>query len=130
TILKNIQVHFALQTITTDQLIAYINQLAGKDYRSFFAQYLNYPNPPVFQYKARQKGKDTNLEFRWKTDVKNFTMPVEVVDFYDYQFGNVTKRFKLINATNEWQTIILPGMSAKNIDVNTDKFYVKKEEVK
>lgn len=129
-ILKNIQQHFALQTITSDQLLAYINELAGKDYTSFFDQYLKYPTPPVLQYKARQKGNDVKLDYRWKTDVKNFSMPVEVTSFYQYKFGVATKKFIRINATSDWQTMELPNMTAKDFDVNTDRFYVKKEESK
>ena len=128
--LKNIQQHFALQTITSEQLIAYINELAGKDYTSFFNQYLKYPSPPVLQYKARQKGDDVKLDYRWKTDVKNFSMPVEVTSFYQYKFGIATKKFIRINGTSDWQTIELPNMTAKDFDVNSDRFYVKKEESK
>ena len=129
-IVKNIQQYFALKTITSDQLISYISESAGADYTLFFHQYLKQAMPPVFQYKAKQKGNDIKVEYRWKTDVQYFTMPLEVVSFYEYSFGKVTKKFILIHPTSEWQTITLPAMEVKNFDVNSDRFYVKKEQVK
>jgi aminopeptidase N len=129
-ILKNIQGHFALQTINSTQLIVYINQLSGHDYSAFFNQYLHYPLPPVLQYKASQKGKNTKLQYRWKTDVTGFLMPVEVTSFYQSNFGDVTKKYIRIEATNDWQTITIPGLDAKDFDVNADKFYVRKESMK
>ena len=129
-ILKRIQGHFALKTINTNELITYISELAGNDYTAFFTQYLRFPTPPIFQFKAKQRGKDTKLEYRFKTDVKNFSMSIEVASFYEYHFGTGSKKFTRLNVTNEWQTIVLPDMPVREIDVNTDKFYVKKEEVK
>lgn len=129
-VLKGIQLHFSMQTITTDQLIAYICRSVGKDYTFFFNQYLRYPSPPVLEYRARQKGKDTRLEYRWHTDVADFNMPVEVTDSYQSVFGTVTKTFIRLNATNDWQTVTIKGLDAGNFDVNTDMFYVKKLELK
>ncbi|MBK9730309.1 MAG: M1 family metallopeptidase [Chitinophagaceae bacterium] len=129
-ILKNIQLHFKLQNISTHELIAYINELAGKNYTFFFDQYLRYPSPPVLEYRTRQKGKDTRLEYRWRTDVKPFNMPLEITDSYQYNFGVVSKTYERIYPTNSWQTLTIHDFDAANFDVNTDLFYVKKREVK
>ena len=129
-ILKNIQLHFALQTITTEQLIAYINQQAGNDCSFFFDQYLRYPSPPVLEFRLHQKGKDTRLEHRWKADVPDFSMHVEVIASYHYAYGTATKSYVRIHPTMEWQTIILPDLEMKYFDVNSDGFYLKKAEVK
>lgn len=129
-ILKNIQSHFKLQTITTNELIAYISQLAGQDYTFFFNQYLRYASPPVLEYRTRQRGKDVKLEYRWRTDVQDFSMPVEVTDSYQYAFGVASKTYMRLIATNEWKTITIKNFDAVNFDVNTDLFYVKKAKVK
>jgi aminopeptidase N len=129
-IIKDIQQHFALKTTDTDELIAFISKSAGNDYAPFFSQYLRYTAPPVLEYKAKQRGKDTKLEYRWKTDVNNFSMPVEVTSFYSYSFGKEEKKFMRIDGTQQWQTITIPGFKAENFDVNTDRFYVKKQKVK
>ncbi|MEO6169214.1 MAG: M1 family metallopeptidase [Chitinophagales bacterium] len=129
-ILKNIQFHFALQTTNTEQLLKYINELAGKDYTYLFDQYLKYSSPPVLEFRTHQKGKDTRLEYRWKADVPDFSMPVEVTASYQYAFGAATKSYVRIHPTMQWQTIVLTDLEAKYFDVNTEKFYVKKSEVK
>lgn len=129
-IIKGLQDEFALKTISTEDVIAYINRVGGKDYSAFFKAYLYYPKPPLFEYKTKQKGKNTELTYRWKTGISSFSMPVEVTMYYKYEFGNVTKKFERINATSDWQTTTIPNFEEKYFDVNTDRFYVKKEMVK
>ena len=129
-IIKGLQNEFALKTISTDDVINYINHASGMDYSAFFKEYLYYPKPPLLEYKTKQKGKNTELTFRWRTEVASFAMPVEVTSYYKYEFGNVTKKFVRVNATSDWQTITIPNFEEKNFDVNTDRFYVKKDLVK
>ncbi|MFI5134706.1 MAG: M1 family metallopeptidase, partial [Chitinophagales bacterium] len=81
-IIKSIQQEFALKIISTEQLIAFINQKAGKDYTPFFTQYLFHNMPPILEYKLKQKGKNLQVSYRWRTDVTNFEMPVEVTSSY------------------------------------------------
>jgi aminopeptidase N len=129
-IIKGLQSEFALKTISTDDVIAYINRMSGKDYTAFFRQYLYHTMPPILEYKTKQKGKNTQLTFRWKADEKDFSMPVEVTSYFKYEFGNAAKEFMRINATDDWQTITITNFNAHDFNVNTDKFYVKKELVK
>jgi aminopeptidase N len=129
-ILKGIQLEFALKTISTDDVIAYINRVSGKDYTAFFKQYLYHPSPPTLEYKTKQKGKDAQVTFRWRVDEKDFSMPVEVTSYYKYEFGKATKEFIRIDATDDWQTITIPNFNANDFEANTDRFYVKKELVK
>lgn len=129
-IIKGLQDEFELQSISTNDVIAYINRACEKDYSAFFKEYLYYPKPPLFEYKTKQRGKNTELTFRWKTGTSPFAMPVEVTTYYKYEFGDVTKRFERINANNDWQTITLTNFEEKNFDVNTDRFYVKKQLVR
>ncbi len=124
-ITTGIQHQFALKTISSLDVIGYINQVTGKDYISFFSQYLYHSHPPVLEYKVHQKGKNTILNYRWKADVPDFTMPVEITSYYSYQFGKTTKEFIRINATADWQIVIIPDFKAVNFEVNKDKFYVK-----
>jgi aminopeptidase N len=129
-IIKGIQQQLALETVSTRDVIACINKLSGKDYTNFFQQYLYYAHPPIFEYKTKQKGKDTQLTFRWKTDVTPFTIPVEVTSFYKYQFGKAEKEFIRIQPTSDWQTITIEDLNANDFDVNTDRFYIRKVRVK
>ncbi|MBA3648336.1 MAG: M1 family metallopeptidase [Chitinophagales bacterium] len=129
-ILYEIQQHFKLQTITSDQLIAFINEVSGKDNTAFFDQYLHYAAPPVLEYKTRQKGKKLRLTYRWKTDVGSFNMPVEVTSASSFYLGKMVRQYMLIHSTSDWQTITFPKLKAEDFDVNSDRYYVKKEKVK
>src|SRR5262249_7226246 len=100
-IIKGIQVDFAIKEISTKDVIDYINKKTGRDFTSFFTQYLYYKNPPILEYKTKQKGKSTQLTYRWRTDVTNFQMPVEITNSYSYSFGKQIKTYSVINATNE-----------------------------
>src|SRR5262249_49457307 len=110
--------------------ISFINQMTGRDFTSFFKQYLFYPHPPALEYKTKQKGKNAQISYRWRTDVSSFQMPVEITSSYSYSFGKQIKTFTRLDATNDWQTVTLPNFDAKDFDVNSEKFYVKKQEVK
>ncbi len=129
--LKGLQQHFAYKTTNTDEVIDYINKTTGKDYTSFFRQYLNYTQPPVLQYQLTKSGKDLEVKYRWKTDVHSFDMPVKITSSSTYQFGKTTRQYIRVQPTaDSWQTIRIPDLKATDFDVDTDEFYVRKEEVK
>lgn len=125
-LILGIQKEFALKTISTTDVIQYINRATGHDYSAFFNQYLYHSSPPVFEYKLKQKGKNTQLTYHWKSDDPAFAMPVEITNSYSYLFGKQIKTFERVNVTTEWKTITIPNFESGDFDVNTDKFYVKK----
>ena len=126
-IIKGIQEDFRHSTVTTDLIVEYINEQAGKDFTPFFDQYLRHASPPVLEYRIEKKGTDAKLEYRWNVAVNNFAMPVEVTSSYDYSFGKQNKTYVRISPTKEWQTILLPGLKPENFDVKADMYYVKKK---
>lgn len=124
-ILKGLQSEFGLKTISTDDVVAYINEITRANYTPFFQQYLYHMQPPIFEYKIKQKGKNTLLTYRLKTDVANFEMPLEITSEYKNKYGQVTVKFMSIVATNDFKKITIPNFEAKNFDVNESRFYVK-----
>lgn len=128
--IKNIQLYFKYKTVTTDELIKYINLQLGRDFTGFFDQYLRHASPPILEYRTSKKGMDTKLEYRWKVDVDQFWMPVEVVSSYSYSFGKISKSFIRIEPGNQWKSVVLHNLNPEDFDVNTDLFYVKKIQVK
>ncbi|MEO5675844.1 MAG: M1 family metallopeptidase [Chitinophagales bacterium] len=129
-IIRGLQAEFALKTVSSDDIIAFINRTSNKDFSAFFQQYLFHSRPPLLEYKLKQKGKDTELTCRWLADVPSFMMQVEVTDYYSYQFGEATRKFMRINAGSDWQKISIPNFDSGDFDVNSDRFYVKKKLVK
>lgn len=115
-LLRGIQNHFAFQTITTNDLINFINQKTKTDFTYFFNQYLKFASIPELQLKFQKQGKETLVKYKWKTDEPNFLMPIKVTTSQgSYEF---------IYPTQDWKKLNLKDMKAKNFKVDTDHFYV------
>jgi aminopeptidase N len=95
--------------IDTETVVNFFNQETGMNLTPVFNQYLRYKNIPILEIRQNNK----NVEVRWKTDVENFSMPVE----YDLNGKN-----SRINANNNWQK--LPTKcSIDKVTFNNTKMY-------
>jgi hypothetical protein len=120
-ILKGIQQRFRLQTLTTKDVVGYINEKTGTDYTWFFDQYLNYMSIPTLEVQLTEKAQDLVVRYRWKVDVPNFRMPIRVT--------KTENHYDFITPTTVWQTMTLPNLTADDFEVDETRFYVKVEEV-
>jgi aminopeptidase N len=114
-IVKGIQQDFAMQTVTTAQIEAYISAKAGIDLSKIFNQYLRHPMPPVLQYRFEKKGRKLHIWYRWKVDEKDFSMPIKYTD--------KTGADKWLTPTNSWQKMKLKGQNAEDIRFDDIHFY-------
>ena len=103
--------YFRHKIIDTEMVIAYFNKETGLDLTLIFNQYLRFKNIPTFEIK-KLKNK---MQYRWKTDVSNFKMPVDI------EFKGKIMR---LNSINEWQFFPDKIKKAKEIKVLTDKFLI------
>jgi aminopeptidase N len=103
--------HFRHNIIDTKMVIAFFNKETGTDLSPIFNQYLNYKNIPVLEFQK----KGNKMQFRWKTDVANFNMPIDVI------YKGVNLR---LNPKNEWQLFPKKIKSLNELEVLTDKFLV------
>ena len=103
--------HFRHSIIDTKMVIAYFNKETGTDLSPIFKQYLNYNNLPVLEFQK----KENKMQFRWKTDVTNFNMPIDVI------YKGVNLR---LNPKNEWQLFPKKINNINELEVLTDKFLV------
>jgi aminopeptidase N len=85
---------FALKTVTGKDVIDYINQKTKINFTPIFQQYLEYKNIPVLELKKEKKG----FSYRWKCDVPDFNMPLQV---------NINHKILKLKPTSSWQNI--PG---------------------
>lgn len=74
-ITRGLNKEFYHQTVTTQQVEAYISKQAGTDLSKVFDQYLRDIRIPVFEYVV--KGKE--LSYRWNNVVAGFNMPVKII---------------------------------------------------
>jgi len=115
-LLRSIQIHFAFQTITTIDLVNYINEKTKTDYTYFFEQYLTHASIPKLQLLFKKEGSVTHVRYRWNSEVEKFSMPVKVT--------TAKNVYSFIYPTKDWKDVELKGMKAKDFKVATDKFYV------
>jgi len=115
-LLRGIQNQFAFQTITTNDLVNYINEKTRTDYTYFFEQYLTKASIPTLEILFKREGNVTRVKYRWSTEVEKFDMPVKVTtDKNIYTF---------IYPTKDWKDLELQNMTANDFKVDTDNFYV------
>lgn len=111
-ILRGLNKTFYHQTVTTDDIIAYINQQSGLKLNTIFDQYLHYKNIPTLEFRFN----DGKTYCRWIADVNNFTMPVRVrAKGGEYQFISPSTKFK---------DIALPWITKDNLEVDTFNYYI------
>ncbi len=61
--------------IDTETVIAFFNQESGLNLTPVFKHYLYFKNIPTFEYQIKKK----KLEYRWKSDLIEFNMPLDII---------------------------------------------------
>jgi len=76
-ILRGLTKQFGQKTITTEEIVSYINQTAGMKLTNVFNQYLRFKDIPILEFKKLANG---TINYRWKADVVDFDMPIQAMD--------------------------------------------------
>jgi aminopeptidase N len=105
--------HFKYRNIMTEDVVAFFNKQTGKNLTPIFDQYLRWAALPVLELQFQES--DGSVSYRWKTDVKEFAMPVKV--------GRKTK-WKTIQPTTEWKTM-KTEVKKEEFEVATDLYYIE-----
>ncbi len=103
------------QVITTEETENYFDQAISTNLKPVFDQYLRHASLPELQLKQT----DNRIQYRWKANVPNFKMPVDV--FID---GKETR----LEVTSQWK-YLESDISLDQINVNDLEFYVKVEKL-
>jgi len=114
-VLRGVSRTFKYQTITTEDLVRYLNTVTGGDYTAVFNQYLRYVDLPRLEVGLSKKGNDLTARYRWKADDPNFRMPVKVT--------TAPGKFAFIRPTTSWQTLNLDAMDPNEFKVADHLFY-------
>ncbi len=110
-ILRGLNQDYRHQTVTGQQVQAYISRHAGIDLAAVFTQYLTTTQIPVFEYTIA----DSTLTYRWADVVPGFAMPVKVTLA---DTGLVP-----IHPTEQWQRTVLRMTDPRQFRVD-ENFYV------
>jgi aminopeptidase N len=115
--LKDFSLTFKHQTIDTKTVEDFFNAPIDIDLQPVFDQYLRYSNIPVLKFKETGK----RISYRWKTDVSNFNMPVDVF---------INKKETRIIPSTTWIEFSKEVEDLDDIKVNEAEFYIKTEFIK
>ena len=119
-IIKGIPSAFKYQSVTTGDIVRYVNQASGTDYRWFFDQYLRTVQVPKLELIFEHKDGQEYVNYRWNAQVRGFKMPVK------YSLGDGDPSF--LFPTDDWQEVKLPFKASKSeFKVNTEQFYIEIE---
>jgi aminopeptidase N len=111
-LLRGMNKEFGLKTTDTEEIVAYINKVTGKNFSKIYDQYLRYAQIPVLEYK--QEG--SQVSYRWQADVANFDMPIRI------KRGN---KMEWIQPEKEWKKLKLNSEFSPDI-VN---FYIRLKKI-
>jgi aminopeptidase N len=116
-LLKSFYQKYKYHNISNEDFFNYVNTYTKQNFNSFFAQYLFYPNLPKLEYKTTKKRGKYQLKYRWKTDVTNFTMPIEIEDA-----GQVRRIFPI----DTWKTLKLKSETLSDFSISRE-FLVQRQ---
>ncbi len=116
-VLNGLSKEFYHQTVTTNEILHFLNSYTKKDLSNLFDQYLKTIQVPALSYAF----KDSVFQYRWENCIKDFSMPVQIT------FDGKNNAF--IFPTTQWQSInVLPNSAAGfHVDRN---FYITVRENK
>ncbi len=117
-LLRQFYKKYAYSIVETDDFIHFVKEYTGKDYTSFFKQYLTYASIPTLEYRLRKKRSKLILEYRWNTEVEGFKMPVKV---------GVKDHYVMIMPSEEWQRVSLRRVKEKDFRIAEELFLIKTE---
>lgn len=109
--LKDYTRTFRHQIIGTGTTESFFDQATPVDLQPIFDQYLRHSRLPELQIRP----KNDSFSYRWKADVEDFRMPVDLL---------IEGKEVRLEGTDTWQTYPEKISGVKNISVNDDKFYI------
>ena len=113
-LLKAVFQHFKYNTITSEEIINYLDSETDYNLKPIFNNYLNNTDPPDLSIKIKQKKESVYLKYSWRNVEKDFNMPIDV--FY----GNEIIR---IYPTVKKQKIEVPGLKDQEIRFDSQLSY-------
>ncbi|GEP98302.1 M1 family metallopeptidase [Chitinophaga cymbidii] len=116
-VLKALQEHFRYQTITTEDVTAFVAQVTHRDLSGFFEQYLRQTSVPELTCFITKEDGALYVYYKWSGTVERFRMPVKVTLEKD--------SFSFIYPEQEWKRSELKDMTEKDFKVRTEDFYIR-----
>lgn len=103
----DLQQHFRHQTLSSRQMLDFMNEALQHDYTYFFRQYLQRASIPTLEIEQ----KNGQVKYRWSGTVKDFRMPVKVL---------LNGQEQIIRPSTAWQQI----KKVKSFQVREELYYI------
>jgi aminopeptidase N len=116
-LLRGLATTFRHRTVTTGDVVGFVNKAAGEDYTYLFDQYLRHSTIPRLDVTLLCKGDSLSARYRWRADSPDFRMPVKVT--------TSPGSFAFLRPTSSWHTVDLGVMDPGDFRVAEDLFYVE-----
>ncbi|SHL42992.1 M1 family metallopeptidase [Hymenobacter psychrotolerans] len=111
-ILRGLGSTFYHQTVTTEQVVGYINEQSGRNFTPVFDQYLRHPGLPTLEIRFEQD----KVLARWIADVPAFDLPVRL--------RTKGGEYVALPLTTKFQPLAVPGLTKDNLEVDTFNYYI------
>jgi aminopeptidase N len=102
---------FRHKIIDTQTVINFFNQESAINLTPIFNQYLQYKDIPTLELRLKKK----KLQYKWKTDVANFNMPIDI---------NIDNKITRLYPSNKWNTTTFIVKQLKSENIATNRFFV------
>ena len=109
---REYSMRFRYRNIMTEDVVRFFNERSGRDLTSIFDQYLRHAALPVLELRFSDDG---SVSYRWKAEVKNFSMPVKV---------GQPGAWQTIRPTSDWQSM-KTRLKKEDFAVATDLYYIE-----
>ncbi|HKX29235.1 MAG TPA: M1 family metallopeptidase [Blastocatellia bacterium] len=103
---------FKHRNIMTEDVERFFSQQSGLNLTPIFDQYLRHAAIPVLELRFEEDSD--RVSYRWRTEVKNFAMPVRLGRRSDWQ---------IVRPTTEWKTL-KTSIKKADFEVATDLYYI------
>ena len=103
---------FRYSNIMTEDVVKFFNDRTGLNLTPIFDQYLRQAALPALELRFQES--EGAVSYRWKAEIKEFAMPVQVGRRTDW---------RLIQPTTEWKTL-KTGVKKEDFEVATDLYYI------
>lgn len=100
---------FRHKIIDTETVITFFNEYTKQDLTPIFNEYLRYTTIPILELKINKN----RLEYRWKTNETNFSMPIEI---------KINGQSTIIKPVSTWNKSKFKVKSSDKIEVSNNYF--------
>jgi aminopeptidase N len=108
-----LQSDFKYKSITTPELVKYINNQSGQDFTYLFDQYLYQVEIPRLEIRIKEGKNKLSTDYRWQNAKEDFAMPVRVTI--------AQNKFDFIYPTTSWKNIEFENLLMDNFKVEPNK---------